>query len=94
MGQIENRCTQAEFRVGWPRFTKGADGVPLMFEIQLAQRGEIAGGTVIRATVDDSTQYRAEGRRWRAETAVHMVRVGTLLDASMVTGWKEVRCAQ
>ena len=79
-----------EFNSGWPRYTR-QDGAAIEYEISLSPRGEIPSGTVIRAWIDDSEQYRADGRCWRALTPCRMIAVGQRIEHQDVLGWRAVR---
>lgn len=78
-----------EFKDGMPRFTH-SNGVPIEFEIKLVQRGDIPAGCVIRAYVDDSQKYQAEGTCWRALTSCPTVNVKQRIEKNDVVGWKEI----
>lgn len=82
-------ATQKDFKDGLPRYTV-ADNAPIQFEIKLVPKGEIPPNTVIRAYVDDSQQYQADGTCWRAVTSAPMVKVGQRIEKWDVVGWRRL----
>jgi hypothetical protein len=77
-----------EGRTAWPTY-KNSDGHPIEFIVELSKRGDIPSGISITAYVDDSQQYKAEGKCWRATSSSKYVKIGQRIEKEHVVRWQE-----
>ena len=77
------------FKQGTPRFaTEGGDLI--VYEIQLKPMGDRKEPVVLRATLDLSRQYAAEGIEWTAQQSGGGFLRGETIPRHQVSGWRDI----